>query len=134
MHRALSIFLRKHFNSQPHKEADVNENWLRTGEGDFNSQPHKEADVCFVFLNPRRRYFNSQPHKEADRQSVNFLFLPKNFNSQPHKEADVPCTCLHSGQCGISTHSLTRRLTHTRHKMLLYNHISTHSLTRRLTI
>ena len=54
--------------------------------------------------------FNSQPHKEADITGNGSLFQPKYFNSQPHKEADHTKTAQKSGN-GISTHSLTRRLT-----------------------
>ena len=32
----------------------------------FNSQPHKEADVIRVALELQASHFNSQPHKEAD--------------------------------------------------------------------
>ena len=35
----------KHFNSQPHKEADQFQNIHPTTGTHFNSQPHKEADV-----------------------------------------------------------------------------------------
>ena len=35
----------KHFNSQPHKEADVVPETDFPRLADFNSQPHKEADV-----------------------------------------------------------------------------------------
>ena len=32
----------------------------------FNSQPHKEADIQGKRGSKRGTYFNSQPHKEAD--------------------------------------------------------------------
>ena len=32
----------------------------------FNSQPHKEADFCCAIFYLLGIYFNSQPHKEAD--------------------------------------------------------------------
>ena len=54
------------------------------------------------------------------------------FNSQPHEEADtaekepVPAA-------GISTHSLTKRLTKTALNTGQKTYISTHSLTKRLT-
>ena len=99
-----------HFNSQPHKEADIPSPEILLPGYYFNSQPHKEADGklggvwsvssisthsltrrltayifnCFIFLN-----FNSQPHKEADSLSDIFITPPLHFNSQPHKEADV---------------------------------------------
>ena len=34
----------RHFNSQPHKEADRNGHTEGIFQMDFNSQPHKEAD------------------------------------------------------------------------------------------
>ena len=38
----------QHFNSQPHKEADLNRIHCRATCGYFNSQPHKEADWDMV--------------------------------------------------------------------------------------
>ena len=55
-----------YFNSQPHKEADVGQNWQKPRLIDFNSQPHKEADLLSQARKPQPNYFNSQPHKEAD--------------------------------------------------------------------
>ena len=56
----------------------------------------------------------------------------KYFNSQPHEEADnLTLAILHSPL--ISTHSLTKRLTHFLENMSLMRYISTHSLTKRLT-
>ena len=57
------------------------------------------------------RHFNSQPHKEADIRIAILLIIREHFNSQPHKEADSCYTSHASGTYGISTHSLTRRLT-----------------------
>ena len=57
---------RKHFNSQPHKEADVHRQLLPFGYSHFNSQPHKEADSVYAFSGFHFQDFNSQPHKEAD--------------------------------------------------------------------
>ena len=76
----------------------------------FNSQPHEEADPLSLPLWLSQYYFNSQPHEEADRTfSCRVVFghisthsLTKrltspiasssnstaNFNSQPHEEAD----------------------------------------------
>ena len=98
----------------------------------FNSQPHKEADEVVLELCPRMVYFNSQPHKEADvknkhiwekmyisthsltRRLTHPLNTPLsrigNFNSQPHKEADKYTRIIRTRET-ISTHSLTRRLT-----------------------
>ena len=36
---------------------------------DFNSQPHKEADIQFPLISHLLFYFNSQPHKEADKSA-----------------------------------------------------------------
>ena len=80
------------------------------GKDDFNSQPHKEADlqsydpdlgddISTHSLTRRLTYldqeemkedvhFNSQPHKEADNVLVSSLHDCEYFNSQPHKEAD----------------------------------------------
>ena len=57
----------------------------------------------------------------------------QHFNSQPHKEADTFVCHLHSCWTGISTHSLTRRLTFLIAVIFFSISISTHSLTRRLT-
>ena len=60
----------KHFNSQPHKEADVMAGCNSYSMQDFNSQPHKEADT-HLFMSCRVwTYFNSQPHKEADDVTI----------------------------------------------------------------
>ena len=56
------------------------------------------------------RYFNSQPHEEADVNAVKEMSIDDNFNSQPHEEAD-PHGRYATNTQGISTHSLTRRLT-----------------------
>ena len=40
----------------------------------FNSQPHKEADLLCPILPLPYIYFNSQPHKEADRHKVTFFW------------------------------------------------------------
>ena len=86
---------------------------------------------------------------------LGFCTLLHHFNSQPHKEADLPPAPWYDGlsifqltasQGGwlswsqdqdivhiISTHSLTRRLTHGSSSSSSSSYISTHSLTRRLT-
>ena len=58
----------KHFNSQPHKEADVHFPAVRPPVCHFNSQPHKEADKDISAISVSFSYFNSQPHKEADKK------------------------------------------------------------------
>ena len=40
----------------------------------FNSQPHKEADYQIIILLLINMYFNSQPHKEADEHCYMFSF------------------------------------------------------------
>ena len=76
----------------------------------FNSQPHKEADRTVYKVPQVYRYFNSQPHKEADLCSCIDWVSGRYFNSQPHKEADTLVALFHH-DIFISTHSLTRRLT-----------------------
>ena len=79
----------------------------------FNSQPHEEADWCITVQKLGQNYFNSQPHEEADSEAAkksvmadiisthsltkrltNYVVTEKeilrNFNSQPHEEADLP--------------------------------------------
>ena len=58
----------------------------------FNSQPHEEADLTQRLSRLERVHFNSQPHEEADGR----------------KDISMAVT-------GISTHSLTKRLTYGRH-------------------
>ena len=82
----------KHFNSQPHKEADLKQSVIRLPQLYFNSQPHKEADVNLRMILNRHCDFNSQPHKEADTTLFRHIFAMMHFNSQPHKEADQECT------------------------------------------
>ena len=85
-----------YFNSQPHEEADVLDDFPFLVFFYFNSQPHEEADHRLLERGHCNAYFNSQPHEEAD------LFypmpLPKqfDFNSQPHEEADL-VTCSSDG-------------------------------------
>ena len=61
-----------------------------------------------------------------------YLSHAKYFNSQPHKEADYHGSGVPMIR-GISTHSLTRRLTIIEGSKHIVYDISTHSLTRRLT-
>ena len=78
-------------------------------------------------------HFNSQPHEEADKAQAGGGRHGGYFNSQPHEEADNKHICKEGTPNGISTHSLTRRLTIDSLKQELNEIISTHSLTRRLT-
>ena len=38
----------RHFNSQPHEEADATACWPKAYDGNFNSQPHEEADDLMI--------------------------------------------------------------------------------------
>ena len=100
-----------HFNSQPHKEADILWFWIPADTHYFNSQPHKEADNSLTDHLIRSPHFNSQPHKEADSFYTRLVLWYCYFNSQPHKEADINVWEKESKYISISTHSLTRRLT-----------------------
>ena len=55
------------------------------------------------------------------------------FNSQPHEEADGDAILKIETFLGISTHSLTKRLTLKPLNKIINRFISTHSLTKRLT-
>ena len=60
---------------------------------------------------PTGQNFNSQPHEEADTSAEGTATGDTNFNSQPHEEADELKERFCEENCGISTHSLTKRLT-----------------------
>ena len=103
----------RHFNSQPHEEADgvyllsvpptsiisthsltkrlteLLKGW-KMARKYFNSQPHEEADCDEMGCSRQLGYFNSQPHEEADETSSSARDNTLNFNSQPHEEADIP--------------------------------------------
>ena len=78
-------------------------------------------------------HFNSQPHEEADsktfacnNQAVIFQ-LTASRRGWPYFFCQIPLAK------GISTHSLTKRLTLLHGIHVISGHISTHSLTKRLT-
>ena len=143
-----------YFNSQPHEEADQHER--ETGSAycisthsltrrltgtallnilDYDISTHSlTRRLTFQLMLKKRTgfYFNSQPHEEADRCIPCRCRTSENFNSQPHEEADNTRSSIQIPS-NISTHSLTRRLTCSRHQYRLRYGISTHSLTRRLT-
>ena len=76
----------------------------------FNSQPHKEADVHFPAVRPPVCHFNSQPHKEADR---GYTCLSDGLHISTHsltRRLTGAISRAFKPGC-ISTHSLTRRLT-----------------------
>ena len=55
---------------------------------DFNSQPHKEADVdCTVRIREHRISTHSLTRRLTSTRSCQCYFVI-DFNSQPHKEAD----------------------------------------------
>ena len=86
----LRILMEQHFNSQPHKEADLNPVSIPLFMAYFNSQPHKEADQAIPSVRQMFQHFNSQPHKEADHTRWGMsVWGGLYFNSQPHKEADI---------------------------------------------
>ena len=101
--------------------------------GHFNSQPHKEADLMRQMSRQVKLVFQLTASQGGWLIMLSGIIHQKNFNSQPHKEADGELLEDILAELSISTHSLTRRLT----GLFLYkeeNHgISTHSLTRRLT-
>ena len=76
----------------------------------FNSQPHKEADLQSHMEWVVQRYFNSQPHKEADLEAgASARTLAISTHSLTRR---LTKTVLKLLKCyNISTHSLTRRLT-----------------------
>ena len=55
-------------------------------------------------------YFNSHPRKEDDRYVFSILDQLQYFNSHPRKEDDDSKVVV-SGNSGISTHILARRMT-----------------------
>ena len=144
----------KHFNSQPHKEADRSQGFLSesyiisthslTRRLTITDTGVAVTTTISTHSLTRRLTSNVSPGRTSSRY----------FNSQPHKEADKTLT-LRFPLSVISTHSLTRRLTPRSLSLnissLYFNsqphkeadtyeirmkysvHISTHSLTRRLT-
>ena len=78
----------KNFNSQPHKEADGNDNRRSNGNCNFNSQPHKEADILSVTMSDAVAISTHSLTRRLTWTVKNSLPSLQNFNSQPHKEAD----------------------------------------------
>ena len=77
----------------------------------FNSQPHKEADNGLTYSVQKGIIISTHSLTRRLTCPTNHLRRTHGyFNSQPHKEADITGR----GQLyfvNISTHSLTRRLT-----------------------
>ena len=123
-----------YFNSQPHEEADCIMIQMKLKEYNFNSQPHEEADTSSQLLLSGLPYFNSQPHEEADNSDwcksvqVSVFQLTASRGGWPNREIEETTGLsfqLTASRGGwhfspwitflwvvISTHSLTRRLTH----------------------
>ena len=103
-----------HFNSQPHEEADDGQ---QTAEPDNHISTHSltkrlTPGTAWGFV--ENWHFNSQPHEEADNTTTLNTHKPLYFNSQPHEEAD-DLEWSNQLKLGISTHSLTKRLTSGEH-------------------
>ena len=76
----------------------------------FNSQPHEEADVNDDLKAIIRTNFNSQPHEEADSVAEMIAFCPIiSTHSLTRRLTFNERFLFHTRS--ISTHSLTRRLT-----------------------
>ena len=105
-----SFCLLKHFNSQPHEEADED-----TQHNDvlYQISTHSLTRRLTMYtkeMQTRKKNFNSQPHEEADKPPNIPCRSQWYFNSQPHEEADSAQQAVEV-DVSISTHSLTRRLT-----------------------
>ena len=121
-----------HFNSQPHEEADDGQSIDADIVSISTHSLTRRLTNDNVWFGREEKDFNSQPHEEADNILRYFLSSLHHFNSQPHEEADIG-NFTNQSQTGISTHSLTRRLTLPNPTFFKKIVISTHSLTRRLT-
>ena len=100
----------------------------------FNSQPHKEADPVKDDRKVVRYISTHSLTRRLTRMRLLGVWEDEYFNSQPHKEADDGRTVSAHVERNISTHSLTRRLTLNISIKFEDYKISTHSLTRRLTL
>ena len=148
------LILHQHFNSQPHKEADVEfakklaELRISTHSLTRRLTRRKRTVLCrfwfqltasqggwlmYSSLVYSIRSFQLTASQGGWRSIRHTCSNEQHFNSQPHKEADTFVCHLHSCWTGISTHSLTRRLTFLIAVIFFSISISTHSLTRRLT-
>ena len=101
----------RHFNSQPHEEAD--------------KRPQECEILFFLFqLTASRRgwpiyckwltvfsYFNSQPHEEADGIIPFWFQFPTTFQLTASRRGWRLTVCTEVMEHDISTHSLTKRLT-----------------------
>ena len=100
----------KHFNSQPHKEADGKYKKICGGNAISTHSLTRRLtlDVLIWYI-----VQNISTHSLTRRLTFRLCQSLQHqlyFNSQPHKEADNFVT-IHDALNFISTHSLTRRLT-----------------------
>ena len=77
-----------YFNSQPHKEADVDWKPLCQARSISTHSLTRRLTIKSQKQLCRTLNFNSQPHKEADLEQQAAIQKSLYFNSQPHKEAD----------------------------------------------
>ena len=81
----------------------------------FNSHPHEEDDFSLILQMDVFTHFNSHPHEEDDHGRALKNIQINYFNSHPHEEDDD----IYIAMCyeySISTHILTKRMTHPRHR------------------
>ena len=79
--------------------------------GNFNSQPHKEADRNNQAESLDEAISTHSLTRRLTGITVYCHHRLEHFNSQPHKEADTTLAVTVRTIVLISTHSLTRRLT-----------------------
>ena len=144
-----------YFNSQPHEEADNIGVSISTSDIISTHSLTRRLTWQRRLVIPLSVHFNSQPHEEADRMPIKIMQQLRKFQLTASRGGwRLACnSCLRAFSFqltasrggwlrpverllflhGISTHSLTRRLTIDSLKQELDEIISTHSLTRRLT-
>ena len=79
---------KRHFNSYPHKEDDMQMGQLPIGVAIFQLTSSQGGWLTWVILKKIMIYFNSHPHKEDDRAERSEPQAHTYFNSHPHKEDD----------------------------------------------
>ena len=121
-----------HFNSHPHEEDD-------RGLMRFQNLACISTHILTKRMTPtlcqysiRLTYFNSHPHEEDDLSLWCFTWNIDHFNSHPHEEDDKVSFKI-IDEPFISTHILTKRMTHPGSGFQLHTIISTHILTKRMT-
>ena len=77
----------------------------------FNSQPHEEADQKDKKIEENFEHFNSQPHEEADWRRWKKWVLIRLFQLTASRRGWQRNGTERRNKNGISTHSLTKRLT-----------------------